>query len=390
MGNQPTTDEIIQDETTDDTPTSSNQNKSNQNNQSNSQSNNGNERGKWFTATTDFNTGVTNLKPSGCDESHIEYIFTRLYCEHNNFKQSQPKVNTDLIKERFDSLRKANLTHLLSNHELIPNLRDFDSHLGECEKLKKEIKEQTLALRNAYKNPRINLLHRICRNIIQISKKNATTTNYMNLDSLVIYGSVVLAVVSQAKDEFIAGTMDKNGSYRMFRRSLSNNYDLVDAVRTHEYAVTARAQITKQKNMLFDANRSSLNETEKRNQMSASKSQLTVCLDQEDLQFVEKSKYTVKEMPTSGEKKPRLVENGIDYGRGKIITYHELVKQGGSVETIIVPLTKKKWKIGQIFNLIRKASNRIVLVEVSRGAISHLTSSEVKDEGNVNVFSTNE
>jgi hypothetical protein len=192
-----------------------------------------NRRGPWFSATTNFETGVTTLLPnSDCDESPA-YIFSRLYCDSRH-THAQPKVNTDLVINRFNALRKKNLQHLLANHVLIPNLRDFDANLGECQKLQRNIREQTLALRAAYKNPRINFLHRICRQIVALSKKNASSSNYATLDSMPIYGSVVLTVIPKLTDEFICGCMDTSGGYRIFRRSLSNEFDVVDAARTHE------------------------------------------------------------------------------------------------------------------------------------------------------------
>ena len=116
--------------------------------------------------------------------------------------------------------------------------------------------------------------------------------------------------------------------------------------------------------------------------------QLTIVLDTEDESAVKRAKNGVREMPVSGEKTPRLVENGDQLGRGKLSTYSAAMKSGGTVETIIVPITKRSpWKLGQIFNLIRKASQRIILIEVHRGALHQLTSSEATDDDNVQVFS---
>ena len=147
-------------------------------------------------------------------------------------------------------------------------------------------------------------------------------------------------------------------------------------------AVCARREVAK-----YNAKDLNLN-LEKKQKKTSSSMQLTIVLDTEDESAVKRAKNGVREMPVSGEKTPRLVENGDQLGRGKLSTYSAAMKSGGTVETIIVPITKRSpWKLGQIFNLIRKASQRIILIEVHRGALHQLTSSEATDDDNVQVFS---
>ena len=68
--------------------------------------------------------------------------------------------------------------------------------------------------------------------------------------------------------------------------------------------------------------------------------------------------------------------------------YDEMMGTGGTTaETIIVALTKG-WKLSQVFNLIRRASEKMVLVEMETGAISALAATlDHADEDNVRVMS---
>ena len=71
----------------------------------------------WFKATTDFQTGETNLEPVGEeDHSDIAYIFHRLYSSHS-YKHARPPVNKNLLPDRFENLLQNDLTHLLSRFD---------------------------------------------------------------------------------------------------------------------------------------------------------------------------------------------------------------------------------------------------------------------------------
>ena len=154
----------------------------------------------------------------------------------------------NLLPERFATLLSHDLTHLLSDHVLIPHLSSFDACMGECEALQRDIHQHSLSLKAAYKNPRIALLHKICRDIIQNSKKNNSIMKCVNLESTVVYANTTLTVIpllmkgggskhagKGAGVLFTSKCMDTDHGIRSIPRFVYNMYDVLDSCRMHEY-----------------------------------------------------------------------------------------------------------------------------------------------------------
>ena len=354
-----------------------------------------NSRGPWFVAHEDYHTGKATLVPKHASKHNIEqdeqlhkvgYIFTRLYCDHDT-KHAQPHVNKHLLPHRFDSLRKQTLTHLVSDTVLIPNLRQFDSSMQETEQLQRAMRQQTESLRAAFKNPKVNLLHKISRDIVGLSMQNKNVKMYRNYESKIVYGATMLVVIPISSEFLLSASVTDNSGTRSFRRYITHQYDICDAARTHEYSTNfARLKLSK-----FSARNINVQHLAKgggSSHASVSDSILTIPQTLDNLTSINKAEKNVKEVLSVARKTSKNVELGPDFGRGKVALYSEVMSTGGSTaETIIVPLTKQ-WKLSQVFNLIRRASEKIVLCEMERGAISALTMTlDHADEDNVHVLS---
>jgi hypothetical protein len=339
----------------------------------------------WFKATTDFQTGETNLEPVGEeDHSDIAYIFHRLYSSHS-YKHARPPVNKNLLPDRFENLLQNDLTHLLSNHVLIPNLNVFDACMGECESLQKDIHHLSISLRAAFKNPRISLLHRICRDITHNSLKNNAIVKYINLEETIIYGTTALIVIplliteSTAKSEqnesnreslgrlnsavgnrsksrrkskskggsigdgisFTAKCMSTAGT-RSIKRVVYNMYDVIDSCRMHEYSKAAKTlersyDIQPSKRKMGLKNDEDNNETDDSIRgstlstngtiiiTSTTRRQLTVIMNKDEEKSVNAASQVFKEVRKENPRKYDINELGAEFGRGLVVQYDDLV-----------------------------------------------------------------
>ena len=343
----------------------------------------------WFRSVKNYHDGTTQLVPALADPDDDDmgcaWVFSRLFKTNSGHTDIQPRTRNELHPHRFRKLIGQNLTHLVRRADHVKNLRDLDKHLADSAQMKRKIRSQCSALREAFRNPRVAALHALRKEMVSLSKKNRQCRRY----SLVVFKQLNLqstcqiAVIPSPQNtpsSFSCTAYDSNGSRHKLNREIKSGWDIVDAARLSEYAALGKERY---REMLVARNG------------GVSSQVVCICYDKLDKTCVEKAEVVVSYRQRndragkanvlrsrrhrqnssggSGEALQWLNDPENELGRGRIRDYTSFLSEAAP-KVVIIPLTYA-WTLSRIFGVLHRTRDKAIIVEVQPAALSRLISS---------------